>query len=78
LPVDALIRNENYSIVWLQAGKNTFKPVMVETGKEDNYQIEILNGLKEGDIIVTSGAYLLNSEYIFKKGKTPNHNMSQM
>ena len=78
LPVDALIRNENYSIVWLQAGKNTFKPVMVETGKEDNYQIEILNGLKEGDIIVTSGAYLLNSEYIFKKGKSPNHNMSQM
>ena len=78
LPVDALIRNENYSIVWLQAGKNTFKPVMVETGKEDHYQIEILNGLKEGDIIVTSGAYLLNSEYIFKKGKSPNHNMSQM
>ena len=78
LPVDALIRNENNSIVWLQAGKNTFKPAMVETGKEDNYQIEILNGLKEGDIIVTSGAYLLNSEYIFKKGKTPNHNMSQM
>ena len=78
LPVDALIRNENNSIVWLQAGKNTFKPVMVETGKEDNYQIEILKGLKEGDIIVTSGAYLLNSEYIFKKGKSPNHNMSQM
>jgi len=78
LPVDALIRNENNSIVWLQAGKNTFKPAMVETGKEDNYQIEILNGLKEGDIIVTSGAYLLNSEYIFKKGKSPNHNMSQM
>jgi len=78
LPVDALIRNENNSIVWMQAGKNTFKPVMVETGKEDNYQIEILKGLKEGDIIVTSGAYLLNSEYIFKKGKSPNHNMSQM
>ena len=25
-----------------------------------------------GDIIVTSGAYLINSEYIFKNGANPN------
>ena len=68
LPAEALIRNEKNSVVWLQIGKNTYKPVVVETGKEDNDQIEILKGIQEGDIVVTSGAYLLNSEYIFKKG----------
>ena len=68
LPVEALIRNEKNSIVWLQTGKNTYRSVIVETGKEANDQIEIIKGLKAGDIVVTSGAYLLNSEYIFKRG----------
>ena len=34
-------------------------------------RIEIKSGLAEGDIIVISGAYLINSEYIFQKGATP-------
>jgi Cu(I)/Ag(I) efflux system membrane fusion protein len=78
LPADAIIRNEKNSLVWLQTGKNTYKSVLVETGQESNDQIEILKGLKAGDIIVISGAYLLNSEYIFKKGTKPEHNMKQM
>ena len=71
LPVDAVIRNEKYNIVWVQIDKNTFKSVMVETGLESDDQIEIRSGLKEGDVVVTSGAYLINSEYIFKKGTDP-------
>jgi membrane fusion protein, copper/silver efflux system len=78
LSADAIIRNEKNSLVWLQTGKNTYKSVLVETGQEGNDQIEIRKGLKEGDIIVTSGAYLLNSEYIFRKGTKPEHNMKQM
>lgn len=78
LPADAIIRNEKNSLVWLQTGKNTYKSVPVETGQESGDQIEIRKGLKEGDIIVTSGAYLLNSEYIFKKGANPGHDMMKM
>jgi Cu(I)/Ag(I) efflux system membrane fusion protein len=33
--------------------------------------VEINSGLKPGDVIVTNGAYLLNSEYIFKHGADP-------
>jgi len=78
LPIDAVIRNEKMNMVWLQIDKNTFKTVMVQTGLENGGRIEIKNGLKEGDVIVTSGAYLLNSEYIFKKGANPmaGHDMS--
>jgi len=72
LPVDAVIRNEKNNIVWIQVEKNTFKSVMVETGQESNDQIEIKSGLNQGDIIVTTGAYLINSEYIFKKGVSPD------
>ncbi len=71
LPVDAVIRNEKMNMVWIQIDKNTFKSIMVETGLESDDRIEIRSGLKEGDVVVTTGTYLLNSEYIFKKGANP-------
>lgn len=80
LPVDAVIRNEKMNIVWLQVDKNTFKSIMVQTGLETGDRVEIRAGLKEGDVVVTTGAYLLNSEYVFKKGSNPmaGHDMSNM
>ncbi len=80
LPVDAVIRNEKMNSVWKQVDKNTFKNEMVETGLESDDRIEIKSGVKEGDVIVTSGAYLINSEYIFKKGTNPmaGHDMGTM
>jgi Cu(I)/Ag(I) efflux system membrane fusion protein len=71
LPTAAVIRNANYNLVWLQTGHNTYKSVMVETGHEDGDRVEIRSGLKPGDIVVTGGAYLVNSEYIFKHGADP-------
>jgi Cu(I)/Ag(I) efflux system membrane fusion protein len=43
-------------------------------------KVEVLDGLEKGDEIVTSGAYLLNSEFIFKRGASPleGHDMSKM
>jgi len=80
LPADAVIRNEKMNSVWIQIDKNSFKNVMVETGLENGDRVEIKSGLKEGDVIVTSGAYLINSEYIFKKGANPmaGHDMGNM
>ncbi len=69
LPVDAVIRDSKGAIVWVQTSSNTFKSRMIKTGIESGDKIEIISGIMEGDVIVTSGAYLLNSEYIFKKGK---------
>lgn len=71
LPVDAVIRDANGASVWVKTGKNNFENRMVETGLEADEFIEIKSGLQEGDIVVISGAYLLNSEYIFKKGADP-------
>jgi len=44
---------------------------MVEIDLESNDRVEIRSGLKDGDIVVTSVAYLLNSEYIFRTGANP-------
>lgn len=76
LPADAVIREKKGATVWIRTRHNTFQSRMVETGAENNGSVEILNGLDTGDVVVVSGAYLLNSEYIFKRGPDPmsSHN----
>lgn len=71
LPIDAVIRDGKGATIWVQTANKTFKSVMVQTGLESDDRIEIRSGLKAGDVVVISGAYLLNSEYIFKKGANP-------
>jgi Cu(I)/Ag(I) efflux system membrane fusion protein len=71
LPAESVIRSGKGSFVWLLTGHNTYKSVLIETGLEDGDMVEIKSGLRTGDIVVTQGAYLLNSEYIFKHGADP-------
>lgn len=80
LPTDAVLREDKMATIWFQVGKGKYKSKMVQTGLETDGKIEILAGLKEGDVVVTSGVYLLNSEYIFKNGADPmaGHDMKNM
>ncbi len=71
IPVDAVIRDGNGSHVYVQCGRNTFRPQMVKTGIEDFDKVEINEGLVEGDTVAVTGAYLLYSEIILKKGTDP-------
>ena len=71
LPIDAVIRDARGASVWVQTSGNKFKYKMVEIGIENNDRIEIKSGLQTGDVVVISGAYLLNSEYIFTIGSNP-------
>lgn len=75
LPSDAVLRNGNMSAIWVETAQNTFKSRMVETGQEGENFIEIKSGLHPGDAVVTSGAYLLQSEYIFRNGADPMQGM---
>ena len=68
LPIDAVIRDSKVSKVWILSGKNRFKSVEVITGIESESSVEIIEGLNINDIVVVSGAYLINSEFIFKYG----------
>jgi Cu(I)/Ag(I) efflux system membrane fusion protein len=71
LPTDAVLRDANGASVWVMTAQNTFKNKMITVGMESGERIEITHGLTEGEAVVTSGAYLLNSEYIFKRGASP-------
>lgn len=75
LPIDAVIRDNRGASVWVKSAGNKFIYKMVEVGPESNGRIEIKSGLRNGDAVVVSGAYLLNSEYIFKIGANPMEGM---
>ena len=80
LPIDAVLRDGKGATVWIKTGKNTFKSKMVQVGLEVDDRIEITGGLIVGDVVVTTGTYLINSEYIFKMGTNPmeGHDMKKM
>jgi Cu(I)/Ag(I) efflux system membrane fusion protein len=80
LPMNAVIIDGKGATVWVQAKPGAYEVRMVKTGINDGNSIEIISGLHTGDIVVTSGAYLINSEYIFEHGANPmaGHDMSKM
>ncbi|MBW8682991.1 efflux RND transporter periplasmic adaptor subunit [Chitinophaga rhizophila] len=71
LPVDAVIRSGKGAHVWVETAPGKFEAREVTTGMENFDSVEISDGLDEGDKVVVTGAYLLYSEYILKKGADP-------
>lgn len=62
IPREALIRTGTRSAVVLALGDGRFQPVEVTPGIESDDWIEIRHGIKAGDMVVTSGQFLLDSE----------------
>lgn len=71
VPIDAIIQDSKGANVWVRNNDGVFENKMVTTGMQNSRQIEIIDGLTAGEIVVVTGAYLLNSEYVFKKGANP-------
>ena len=72
VPRSSLILDKMKTI-WVQSEPGMFERRMVQTGLENGREVEIISGVNEGDLIVISGAYLLNSEFILKKGGAVKH-----
>lgn len=75
LPVDAVLLDSKGTTVWVQTKPGVYALRMVQTGITSDNMIEVISGLTPGDIVVTSGAYLINSEYIFENGANPMEGM---
>lgn len=71
IPVDAVIRDKNGAHVYVRSGENSFEPRMVKTGVENFQDVEVTEGLKENEVIAATGAYLLYSEFILRRGVDP-------
>jgi len=66
IPREALIRTGNDQRIILSIGKGRFQARDVIAGIESGEFIEIINGVSEGDKVVTSGQFLIDSEASLK------------
>lgn len=62
-PRSAIIDTGERQVAFVSLGAGKFEPRDVRTGVEsDEGQVEILDGLRPGELVVTSGQFLLDSE----------------
>ena len=64
VPRAAVQRAEGQALVFVRASAETFKPIAVELGAGTNDRVEATKGLKAGDEVVTTGAFLLKTEIL--------------
>jgi Cu(I)/Ag(I) efflux system membrane fusion protein len=62
VPREAIIRTGSQDRVVLALGEGRFKSIAVSLGRMDERSVEVLDGLKEGDEVVVSAQFLLDSE----------------
>jgi Cu(I)/Ag(I) efflux system membrane fusion protein len=68
VPTSAVLTDGMGSKVWIKNADGSFSAKMISVGVGNQSYVPVLSGLNTGDIVVTNGAYLLNSEAIFKNG----------
>ena len=68
IPSEAVIRSGERNIVFVAKGDGKFSPRNTSLGMAlDNGNIQILSGLAKGELVVTSGQFLLDSESKLKE-----------
>lgn len=83
IPRESLIRTGKDTRVIINSGQGRFQPRDVVIGMESGDSIEVQSGLQEGDKVVTSGQFLIDSEASLKasfarmgSGDTGNKSMA--
>lgn len=62
IPADALLDSGMSRRVFVELGDGAFEPRPVEVGERVGGEVQVVKGLKAGERIVTSGAFLIDSE----------------
>lgn len=62
VPAEAVIRTGTRAVVIVRKGDGSFEPRDVQLGVELGEQFEVVGGLSEGDQVVASGQFLVDSE----------------
>ncbi len=68
VPAEAVIRSGRRNIVFVERGEGKFTPREVGLGlRLDDNKVEVRSGLAPGEVVVTSGQFLLDSESKLKE-----------
>jgi RND family efflux transporter MFP subunit len=70
IPEDAVLDTGTRQIVFVASGEGTFEPRAVQLGLDAQGYYEVLGGLTEGEEVVTSANFLIDSESRFRSALT--------
>ena len=73
VPSSAVMDSGKRQVVWVEAQPGIFEQREVQVGERANDQAQILSGLKVGEKVAVSGAYLIDSESQLRGGGTQDH-----
>lgn len=62
VPSEAVIRTGKRALVMLADGDGRYRPLEITLGREADGRLEVLSGLEEGQAVVSSGQFLIDSE----------------
>jgi len=68
VPVSAVVDTGKRQVVWVETSPGMFEPREVRAGERIDDKVQILSGIKAGDKVAISGAYLIDSESQLKGG----------
>ena len=68
IPEQSVIHSGDKRVVFIDKGEGKLEPRRIKTGRRNSDFIQVIEGLEEGDIVVTSGNFLLASESKLKSG----------
>ena len=71
VPSRAVQQMEGETVVFVRSGADQYGRRAVATGTDVAGEVEIVKGLKEGEVVVTAGAFLLKSELLKPAGEEP-------
>jgi cobalt-zinc-cadmium efflux system membrane fusion protein len=71
VPLAALQRFRDWQVVFIRDG-DTYEVRPLELGRRDGENVEVLGGLREGDLVVVGQSYLIKAD-IEKSGATHDH-----
>lgn len=69
IPAEAVLHAGESDVVFLDLGEDRIRPQKVALGHRAGEWVQVREGLKPGDVIVTSGNFLIASESKLKSGK---------
>jgi len=68
VPVTAVMDTGKRQVAWVETSPGMFEPRDVQLGQRTDDKVQVLSGLKPGDKVAVSGAYLIDSESQLRGG----------
>jgi Cu(I)/Ag(I) efflux system membrane fusion protein len=73
VPESAVLVTGQRAMAWVEVSQNAFEPRVVRLGRRSGGYYQVLSGLSEGDTVVTSAGFLIDSESQLRSGSSDPH-----